>query len=181
MTNISSLAPVLTKFIKLTDAEPSLSCDPMQSSSLVLQSDIMLHQWHAALQWGAWQSGSGKGSPSVIWSQVPVWQILCGDSGMGEQSFLAAAFNSLEPTYFLKSRPFYILNPRYIRFLKKMIKYQILLFGCYYSNSSNSRWIVPILVRNLEYNIMQGYLSMPIHFVFCKRVFCSLHTCTKWK
>ena len=112
VTNISSLAPVLTKFIKLTDAEPSLSCDPMQSSSLVLQSDIMLHQWHAALQWGARQSGSGKGSPSDLWSQVPVWQILCGDSGMGEQSFLAAAFNSLEPTHFLKSRPFYILNPR---------------------------------------------------------------------
>ena len=31
---------------------------------------------------------------------------------MGEQSFLAAAFNSLEPTYFLKLAAFYILNPR---------------------------------------------------------------------
>ena len=49
---------------------------------------------------------------SDLWSQVPVWQILCGDTGMGEQSFLAAAFNSLEPTYFLKLAAFYILNPR---------------------------------------------------------------------
>ena len=91
----------------------------------VMRSDAELlsgpAEWHyaapvacsaAVLQWGAWQSGSGKGSPSDLWSQVPVWQILCGDTGMGEQSFLAAAFNSLEPTYFLKLAAFYILNPR---------------------------------------------------------------------
>ena len=32
MTNISSLAPVLTKFIKLTDAVDPVSCYPMMDS-----------------------------------------------------------------------------------------------------------------------------------------------------
>ena len=48
-------------------------------------------------------------------------------------------------------------------------EYQIVLFGCYYSNSSNSIRIVPILIRNWKYNIMQKYVSLPIHYGFCTK------------
>ena len=59
----------------------------------VMRSDAELlsgpAEWHYAAPVAcsaavsAWQSGSGKGSPSDLWSQVPVWQILCGDRNEG--------------------------------------------------------------------------------------------------
>ena len=75
-----------------------------------------------------------------------------------------------------------IPNTEYIQFLRNdripkifgfwkwsNTEYRIVILGRYYSNSSNSIQIVPILIRNRKYNIMQKYVSLPIHYGFCTK------------
>lgn len=113
VTNISSLAPVLTKFIKLTDAEPTLSCDPMQNSSpgpaKLCRVTLSCTGGMQCCSKEPDNLDQGRGVLQISGARCQSDRYYA-ETGMGEQSFLTAAFNSLEPPYlmvFLKSKKSY--------------------------------------------------------------------------